>query len=42
MILDVEAHGEIVETIEAATWMCAREQVTTPVAHDEGRGFILL
>lgn len=41
VVLDCEAHGEIVETIEAETWLEAREKMQTACVHDQGRGFIL-
>lgn len=41
VILDFVAHGVVLETIQAGHWIDARAKVKTPVAHDEGYGYIV-
>ena len=40
VILDLVEHGAVLETIQANHWIDARSKVKTPVAHDDGYGFI--
>ena len=40
VILDFVEHGAVLETIQANHWIDARSKVKTPVAHDDGYGFI--
>ena len=41
VIMDLVEHGAVLETIQANHWIDARSKVKTPVAHDEGYGFIV-
>lgn len=41
VILDTEIHGKEMEVIHAKTWLLARQEIITPVAHNHGYGYIL-
>lgn len=41
VILDFVEHGKVLETIQAGHWIDARAKIKTPVAHDEGYGYII-